>query len=190
MISKKSLNYIEPLQQCEGFFFVYLNMDIENANKFLENFEKIKLELTDRDKILYYSINLLKITHDIYEYLINSRFNFLSESPEKLSLEEAIIKANLIRIKHYIHSIIILSENFSNIETLQVLQRVHYESCINLIYITKEKGVVKDRVSSYMKKSLKDLKEILNKELRPNESIDKEGQPNIANRIENQFKKY
>ncbi|MBC7847893.1 MAG: hypothetical protein H7Y10_15540 [Flavobacterium sp.] len=162
-------------------------MDIEKAFDYLENFEKIKLTLTNRDKILDYSINQLKISYDVFGFLNTLKFNKLSEKKESLSIEEAIIKANIVRITHFIHSIVILSENKStNIETLQVLQRIHFESCINLLYITKETTTLKIRISNYINKSLKDLREILNKELRPNE-LDKESgfkNPIIANRIE------
>lgn len=162
-------------------------MDIEKAIDYLENFEKIKLTLTDRDKILDYSINQLKISYDVFGFLNTLEFNNLSRKKESLSIEEAIIKANIIRITHFIHSIVILSENKStNIETLQVLQRIHFESCINLIFITKENISLKKRISSYINKSLKDLKEMLNKELRPNE-LDEDSNyknPIIANRIE------
>lgn len=162
-------------------------MDLEKATLFLENFEKRKATLINRDDILNYSINLLKLSHDIFDYLTTLKFNNLSETLENLSLEEAIIKANIIRIKHFIHSIIILAENEStNIETLQVLQRIHFESCVNVLYITKEKELIKDRISSYTKKSLKDLKEMLNKELRPAELDENETlkNPQIATRIE------
>lgn len=162
-------------------------MNIEEAILFLEKFDKGKSTLNDRDKILDYSINLLKISYDIFDYLITLKFGNLSETLESLSFEEAIIKANIIRIKHFIHSIIILSENKSiNVETFQVLKRIHFESCVNLLYITKEKELIKTRISSYTKKSLKDLKEMLDKELRPNELDENETlkNPKIANRIE------
>lgn len=60
-----------------------------------------------------------------------------------------------------------------------------------LIYITKNKELIKTRISSYVKRSLKDLKEILEKELRPNESDenDRFRNPKIAQRIENSIKK-
>lgn len=162
-------------------------MDIEIAIEYLKNFEKIKLTLTNRDKVLDYSINQLKISYDVFGFLNTLKFKKLSEKTENLSIEEAIIKANIVRITHFIHSIVILSENeTTNIETLQVLQRIHFESCINLIYITKENISLKKRISSYINKSLKDLKEMLNKELRPNE-LDEDSNyknPIIANRIE------
>lgn len=162
-------------------------MNIEKATEYLENFEKIKSTLTDRNKILHYSINQLKISFDIFGYLNTLKFNNLSNSQENLSIEEAVIKANIVRITHFIHSIVILSENKStNIETLQVLQRIHFESCINILFITKEDKSLKQKVSNYINKSLKDLKLMLNKELRPNE-LDKSStfkNPKIADRIE------
>jgi hypothetical protein len=162
-------------------------MEIEKAIVFLENFEERKKLFKNRDEILEYSINILKISHDFFDYLITLSFNGLSKNTESLSIEEAIIKANIIRINHFIHSIVILSENKStNIETLQVLQRIHFESCINLLFITKEDISLKKRISNYINKSLKDLKEMLNKELRPNELDQDEVNKNpfIANRIE------
>jgi hypothetical protein len=163
-------------------------MDIQKAILFLEGFNERKSALNNREEILDYSINLLKISYDIFDYLITLKFGNLSETLESLSFEEAIIKANIIRINHFIHSVIILSENNSiNVETIQVLNRVHFESCVNLLYITKEKELIKTRISSYTKRSLKDLKEMLDKELRPNE-LDKNEDlknPKIANRIEN-----
>jgi hypothetical protein len=162
-------------------------MEIEKAIVFLENFEERKKLFKNRDEILEYSINILKISHEFFDYLITLSFNGLSKNTESLSIEEAIIKANIIRINHFIHSIVILSENKStNIETLQVLQRIHFESCINLLFITKEDISLKKRISNYINKSLKDLKEMLNKELRPNELDQDEVNKNpfIANRIE------
>lgn len=64
-------------------------MNIEKATEYLENFEKIKSTLTDRNKILHYSINQLKISYDIFGYLNTLKFNNLSNSPENLSIEDS-----------------------------------------------------------------------------------------------------
>lgn len=118
-----------------GFSFYICYMDFNIAILFLKNFEERKIAFENRDDILNYGINLLKVSHDVFNYLIILKFNDLSVSQNKLSLEEAVIKAQIIRINHFVHSIVIMEECKSiNAETFQIFQRIHFEACINLHY--------------------------------------------------------
>jgi hypothetical protein len=159
-------------------------MDFKEVKKHLGHFDQRAKDFKTRKDILKYSFNLLKITHDFLTFLIDSEFQ-IKKVGGKIGLNEAIIKGNLIRIRHLLHSIIMISENDTfNIETIQIIQRVYFEACTNILYLIKDEEELDLKISRYVKKSLREMKEGLNKELRPNELKAINKNPEIAKRIE------